>query len=76
MRGTGSNIYLTEPSSISLTNEPLYVVDGTPVSSVDNISPVMVKSVSVLKGSSATIYGSRGANGVFLITLKKGEYKK
>ncbi len=78
VRGNGSNIFLVEPSSINLSNEPLYVVDGTPVSSssVEGIEPGMVKSVSALKGSSASIYGSRGANGVFLITLKKGEEKK
>ena len=76
VRGTGSNIFLVEPSSINLSNEPLYVVDGTPVSSLEGIEPGMVKSVSALKGSSASIYGSRGANGVFLITLKKGEEKK
>jgi TonB-dependent SusC/RagA subfamily outer membrane receptor len=39
------------------------------VSSIDNISPREVKSISVLKGASAAIYGTRGANGVILITL-------
>jgi TonB-dependent SusC/RagA subfamily outer membrane receptor len=76
VRGTGSNIFLVEPSSLMLSNEPLYVVDGTPVSSLEGISPNMVKSVSALKGSSASIYGSRGANGVFLINLIKGNEKK
>jgi TonB-dependent starch-binding outer membrane protein SusC len=76
VRGTGSNIFLVEPSSLLLSNEPLYVVDGTPVSSLEGIAPGMVKSVSALKGSSASIYGSRGANGVFLITLRKGDDKK
>ena len=49
--------------------EPLYVVDGTPVSSIEDISPQMVKSIAVLKGPAGAIYGSRGANGVILIDL-------
>ena len=56
-------------SSYVGSNEPLYVVDGTPVSSIKDISPQMVKSISVLKGPAAAIYGSRGANGVILIDL-------
>jgi TonB-dependent SusC/RagA subfamily outer membrane receptor len=42
------------------------------VTSIDDIHPVEVKSVEVLKGAAASIYGSRGANGVILITLKTG----
>jgi TonB-dependent SusC/RagA subfamily outer membrane receptor len=45
------------------------VVDGVPVQSIDDISPRDVKDISVLKGASAAIYGSRGANGVIVITL-------
>lgn len=52
-----------------LSTDPLFVVDGVVVNSIDNISPRMVKSISVLKGSDAAIYGSRGAGGVILITL-------
>jgi len=51
--------------------DPLFVVDGTIVSSIDHILPVDVKKVNVLKGSEAAIYGSRGANGVILISTKK-----
>jgi TonB-dependent SusC/RagA subfamily outer membrane receptor len=47
--------------------DPLYVVDGIPVSSIAEIPPQMVESIEVLKGTSTTIYGSRGANGVILI---------
>jgi TonB-dependent starch-binding outer membrane protein SusC len=56
-------------TSFSLSSEPLFVVDEVPVNSIDYINPNMVKSISVLKGSSAAIYGSRGTNGVILINL-------
>jgi TonB-dependent SusC/RagA subfamily outer membrane receptor len=65
----GSSITIQGPSSINLSNEPLFVVDGVVVSSVSEISPRMVKSIEVLKGASAAIYGSRGSNGVILINL-------
>ncbi len=52
---------------------PLYVIDGVPVGPGNNINPNDVESISVLKdASSAAIYGSRGANGVILITTKHG----
>jgi TonB-linked SusC/RagA family outer membrane protein len=52
---------------------PLYVIDGVPVGPSNNINPNDVESISVLKdASSAAIYGSRGANGVILITTKHG----
>ncbi|GAO31187.1 TonB-dependent receptor [Geofilum rubicundum JCM 15548] len=59
-------------SSINSSNAALYVVDGMVVNSISHISPCHVKSISVLKDSSASIYGSRGANGVVLIETKKG----
>lgn len=65
----GRSIKIQGASSLTLSTEPLFVVDGVVVSSVDNIQPSMVRSVEVLKGSAASIYGSRGANGVILITL-------
>jgi len=53
--------------------DPLYVIDGVPVGPGNNINPNDVESISVLKdASSAAIYGSRGANGVILITTKHG----
>jgi TonB-dependent SusC/RagA subfamily outer membrane receptor len=58
-------------NSLQMSSEPLYVVDGVIVNSVDDVLPQTVKSIEILKGSSAAIYGSRGANGVILITLKK-----
>ncbi|MCX6260507.1 MAG: TonB-dependent receptor plug domain-containing protein [Bacteroidia bacterium] len=60
IRGITSNI---------LSNEPLFVVDGTPVSTISDISPQMVESIEVLKGPSSAIYGSRGANGAILVDL-------
>ena len=66
---TGNKITIRGINSINLSTDPLFVVDGIVVSSIDNISPRQVKSISVLKGSDASIYGSRGAGGVILITL-------
>ncbi|MFD2033426.1 SusC/RagA family TonB-linked outer membrane protein [Belliella marina] len=68
--------------SINASNEPLYVVDGIPVVSqlgvssfsLNDINPNDIQSIEVLKDASATaIYGSRGANGVILVTTKKGQ---
>lgn len=61
-QGTGSFISSTEP---------LFVVDGNVVTQINNIVPSEVRSISLLKGSAASIYGSRGANGVIVITLIK-----
>ena len=68
----GNSIQIQGQSSFTSGTEPLFVVDGMVVESVDGISPSMVESISVLKGASASIYGSRGANGVILITLING----
>lgn len=63
--------------SISASNDPLYVVDGVPLmsaSAIETINPRDIEAVDVLKDASATaIYGSRGANGVILVTTKKGK---
>ena len=57
--------------SISQDNSPLYIVDGFPVSSISDIAPSDIQSMDVLKDASSTaIYGSRGANGVVIITTK------
>jgi TonB-dependent SusC/RagA subfamily outer membrane receptor len=66
----GTSIRIRGTSSLMSGTQPLLVVDGVTVNSIDNILPMMVKSIEVLKGSGAAIYGSRGANGVILITLK------
>jgi TonB-dependent SusC/RagA subfamily outer membrane receptor len=67
----GKRIKIQNASSIYMSTEPLFVVDGIEVKSIDNIFPQMVKSIEFLKGASASIYGSRGGNGVILITLKR-----
>jgi iron complex outermembrane receptor protein len=80
--GGGANIRIRGGSSINASNDPLIVIDGVPVTN-DNVSgapnalslinPNDIESYSVLKDASATaIYGSRAANGVILITTKKG----
>lgn len=63
--------------SITASNDPLYVVDGVPLlskSAIETINPRDIESIDILKDASATaIYGSRGANGVILVTTKKGK---
>jgi TonB-dependent SusC/RagA subfamily outer membrane receptor len=71
----GNSVQIQGQTSFNAGTEPLYVVDGMVVETVDGISPSMVESISVLKGASASIYGSRGANGVILITLIRGTRK-
>jgi TonB-dependent SusC/RagA subfamily outer membrane receptor len=73
VRVEGNKITIQGTSSFIGSSDPLLVVDGVPVSSIDEIHPQMVRSIEVLKGSSASIYGTRGANGVILIYLKTGE---
>jgi TonB-dependent starch-binding outer membrane protein SusC len=59
--------------SISLNPNPLFVIDGVPAGGLNNIDPKDIESLEVLKdASAASIYGSRAANGVVLITTKKG----
>lgn len=65
---SGRKITIRGINSINST-DPLIIVNGIPVSSIDDISPRSVKSIEVLKGSNASVYGSRGANGVIMITL-------
>ena len=58
-------------------SNPLYVVDGFPMNDINYLNPNDIKSIEILKDASATaIYGSRGANGVVLITTKGGEVSK
>ena len=55
-------------------SSPLFIVDGVPVSNIDNIAPDEIASMDVLKdGSAAAIYGTRGTNGVIIITTKRGD---
>lgn len=68
----GTRISIRGGSSVNAGNEPLFVVDGSPVTTISGINPNDVESISILKGSSTAIYGARGANGVILIDLKSG----
>lgn len=63
--------------SLSQDNSPLYIVDGFPVSSINDIAPSEIQSIDVLKDASSTaIYGARGANGVIIVTTKSGKEGK
>ncbi|MFT3844944.1 MAG: SusC/RagA family TonB-linked outer membrane protein [Lacibacter sp.] len=76
--GTGSAIRIRGNRSLSASNEPLYVVDGFPVSyTIDDMNMADIESIDVLKDASATaVYGVRGANGVIQITTRKGKTGK
>jgi len=68
-----ANIRVRGTSSLNDNNQPMYVVDGVPMSANEfkSISPDMIKDINVLKDASSTaIYGSRAANGVILVTTK------
>ncbi len=91
-QGGSTRIVIRGENSITGNNQPLFVVDGTPIanndygstdlgggrgvdfgSAIEDINPEDVASMTVLKGpNAAALYGSRGANGVILITTKKG----
>ncbi len=74
--GEAPNIVVRGPSSVTQSNAPLYVVDGFPLEENNNntINPSDIESITVLKDASSTSqYGSRGANGVILITTKSGK---
>jgi TonB-dependent starch-binding outer membrane protein SusC len=73
--GAALSVRIRGGNSLRGNNEPLYVVDGFPLSSSPTaINPTDIESMEVLKDASATaIYGSRGANGVVIITTKKGK---
>ncbi|MEM6633910.1 MAG: TonB-dependent receptor plug domain-containing protein [Bacteroidota bacterium] len=91
--GSAMSVKIRGASSISASNEPLYVIDGLPVNNdpvitgtgsgfvgsqnprnpLNSLNPTDIESIEILKDASATaIYGARGANGVVLITTKKG----
>jgi TonB-dependent starch-binding outer membrane protein SusC len=81
--GGGMNVRIRGATSVNTSNEPLFVVDGTPLpvgggisagrNPMNFLNPNDIESITVLKDASATaIYGSRGANGVVIITTKRG----
>ncbi|MBU2927770.1 SusC/RagA family TonB-linked outer membrane protein [Winogradskyella psychrotolerans] len=81
--GEGQDIKIRGTGSLSLTSSPLYVIDGVPINNdgiggtrnpLNLINPNDIESITVLKdASAAAIYGSRGANGVIIVTTKKGK---
>ncbi len=75
--GGTTTIRIRGSNSITGSNEPLYVIDGFVGGSMSNINPTDIESIQILKDASSTaIYGSRGANGVVLITTKTGTIGK
>ncbi|RAI94131.1 SusC/RagA family TonB-linked outer membrane protein [Algoriphagus yeomjeoni] len=76
--GSSPQVRIRGRRSFNASNEPLYVVDGIPLAGgIDDINPQDITSMEVLKDASATaIYGSRGSNGVVLITTKRGSVGK
>lgn len=84
--GSGSTIRIRGGSSLNASNDPLIVIDGMPLSNssiagvanpLSMINPSDIASFSILKdASAAAIYGSRGSNGVIIITTKKGQSGK
>jgi len=68
------NVRVRGGGSITQSNEPLFIVDGFPVTTIADIAPQDIESIDILKdASAAAIYGSRGANGVVLVTTKSGK---
>ncbi len=75
--GGSTSIVIRGQNSVNSNSAPLYVVDGVPLNDIDNIPVEDIEAIEVLKDASSTaIYGSRGANGVVLITSKKGKIGK
>jgi TonB-linked SusC/RagA family outer membrane protein len=75
--GSGLSIRVRGTTSFNGSNDPLYVVDGVPMTDIDFLSANDIESIQILKdASSAAIYGSRAANGVIMITTKQGEKGK
>lgn len=70
---SGASILLRGNRSLTAGSEPLYIIDGTP-GSITNLNPNDIESIDILKDAASTaIYGSAGANGVFIITTKKAK---
>jgi TonB-linked SusC/RagA family outer membrane protein len=75
--GTIGSVRIRGNRSLSASNSPLYVVDGVPLmsaSAIETLNPRDIESIDILKDASATaVYGSRGANGVIIVTTKQGK---
>jgi TonB-dependent SusC/RagA subfamily outer membrane receptor len=76
---SGNSVLIRGPSTFYGSNEPLYLIDGVTVSGVSSVLAIPVEDIErieILKGPSAAIYGSRGANGVIAIYTKRGMFMK
>jgi len=73
--GAGVSVQIRGRRSFNAGNDPLYVIDGIPISGgLNDVNPGDIESMEILKDASATaIYGSRGANGVIIISTKRGK---
>jgi TonB-linked SusC/RagA family outer membrane protein len=75
--GSGVSFTIRGNRSLKASNEPLVIVDGFPYGNEVDINPTDIESIEILKDAASTaIYGTRGANGVILITTKKGKNEK
>lgn len=72
--GASNTIRIRGTGSVNAGNDPLYVIDGFPTGNLNTINPNDIESIEILKDASATaIYGSRGSNGVVIVTTKRGK---
>jgi TonB-dependent starch-binding outer membrane protein SusC len=72
--GTDFSVRIRGFSSINASNDPLYVIDGIPTTDTRGLNPNDIENIQILKdAASASIYGARAANGVVLITTKRGK---
>lgn len=75
--GAPATIRIRGTGSVNAGNDPLYVIDGFPTDNINSINPSDIASIEILKDASSTaIYGSRGSNGVVLVTTKRGKSGK
>ena len=75
--GADVNIRVRGGTSVTQSNEPLYIVDGFQVANINDIPPTDIASIDILKDASLTaIYGSRGGNGVVVVTTKSAKEGK
>lgn len=71
--GGSSSVIIRGRRSPNGGNDPIYIVDGVPMSNIDDLNPYEIESLEVLKdASSQSIYGARASNGVILVTTKRG----
>ena len=70
---SGKSIKIRGSNSLNVSTEPLFVVDGVITEDIDGISPESVSKIEVLKGPDASVYGTRGSNGVIIITRRTGK---